>query len=93
MEQMICERCGTIGWPEVRTPGSFVIEVILWIAFGFIGLFFSVCFFIGIVPALIYTVWRFTSKRCDVCCGCGAQALVPLASPRGRSLQETFKNS
>lgn len=53
------------------TRGSLLIEIILWLAF--------------IVPGLIYTVWRHTS-RYAACSACGANELVPVTTPGGREL-------
>lgn len=63
-----------MGVGKKETPGSFLIEVILWVAF---------C-----VPGLIYSVWRITSAK-QVCASCKGE-LVPLDSPRGRHLWQTY---
>lgn len=69
---MICTQCGGHGHPKRVTKGSMGIELILWICF--------------IVPGVIYSVWRLTSKF-DACPYCGAaQSMIPLNSPRGAKL-------
>lgn len=70
--QMICTNCGTAGKPKMRTKGSFLVEVALWICF--------------IIPGLLYSLWRMTSRE-KVCPSCGAINMVPLDSPMGRKLQ------
>lgn len=68
----ICTQCGTVGKPKTTTPGSFFMELILWLCF--------------LVPGLIYSVWRLSARR-PTCRTCGAiRSLVPLQSPRGREL-------
>lgn len=69
---VICSTCGATGRTMTVTPGSFLIELLLW------------CFFL--LPGLIYSIWRLTQKR--VACGaCGGPTLIPLNSPRGQQLQ------
>ena len=69
--EMICTSCGTQGQPMTHTPGSFLIEIVLWLFF--------------IVPGLIYSIWRHTQRR-KVCRACGAATMVPVSSPIGRRL-------
>lgn len=68
---VICSSCGVVGSTQTITPGSFFIELILWLFF--------------ILPGLIYSIWRLTQKRVG-CGACGASALLPLNSPRGQQL-------
>lgn len=75
---LICSACGTTGKPKSETPGSILIEIILWLCF--------------IVPGLIYSIWRHT-KRHDVCRSCGAAQLLPAESPAGRALAEKYKTA
>ena len=74
-KKMICGNCGTAGKPKLHTKGSIAIEIILW------------CFFI--VPGLIYSVWRMTTKE-EVCRTCKQPGLVPLNSPMGQKLIAQF---
>lgn len=66
-----CTQCGHVGKPGVDTPGSFWIEVILWLAF--------------IIPGLVYSVWRH-NKRHDACKKCGSAALIPADSPKAQAM-------
>lgn len=72
MSQMICTSCGTMGKPKTITKGSFLVEIILWLFF--------------LVPGLIYTLWRLTTKTRG-CRSCGASTMVPLDSPLGQKLK------
>ena len=63
---MYCTTCGAEGAGRTKARGSMLVEVVLW------------CFFL--VPGLIYSVWRISSKH-KVCTTCGAATLVPLKSP------------
>lgn len=65
-EPMHCMTCGTDAPPTKRTRGSIIIEIILWIML--------------IVPGLIYSIWRLTTKR-DVCSSCGAENIIPFSAP------------
>jgi hypothetical protein len=68
---VVCTACGVSGAPKRVTKGSFLIELALWFFF--------------IVPGLIYSLWRLTSKH-DACEKCGGVSLVPLDSPVGQRL-------
>lgn len=68
----ICSNCGYMGQAKKVTKGSILIEIVLWLCF--------------LIPGLIYSIWRLTSKHL-ACPKCGAQNLVPLDSPRGKKLQ------
>lgn len=61
-----CTSCGTEGPSKKVTKGSLLIEIILWLCF--------------IVPGLIYSVWRVSSRH-QACPSCGATTLVPPNSP------------
>jgi hypothetical protein len=69
--KMICGRCGTRCDPCIAAKGSTLIEVVLWLCF--------------ILPGLIYSLWRLSTKR-PVCPACGSEQLIPADSPKGRSL-------
>lgn len=68
---MVCTRCEHVGEPAQHTPGSFGLELLLWLLL--------------IVPGLLYSVWRLHS-RSDRCAVCGSADLVPLQSPRGQEI-------
>lgn len=70
-KELICKSCGTIGKPKTITKGSIFIEIVLWIAF--------------IVPGLIYSIWRHTS-RYKACKQCYSSELVPKTSPIGQKI-------
>jgi hypothetical protein len=72
----VCSRCGTAGDSKTQTKGSTLIELILWCCM--------------IVPGLIYSVWRRSSRQ-KVCRACGADALVPAISPIGQQLAAQFR--
>lgn len=64
--QMTCLTCGVTGKTKTRTPGSILIEIVLWLCF--------------LVPGLIYSLWRHSARK-QVCGSCGATTLVPQGSP------------
>lgn len=66
-----CKDCGTVAEPKTAARGYFWVEVVLWLCF--------------LVPGLIYSVWRVSSKH-EVCRKCGSAQLVPLDTPKGREL-------
>lgn len=72
---LICKACGHMGKPARKTKGSLLIEIVLWICF--------------IVPGLVYTLWRCTT-RFNACKKCGGTELVPVDSPIGQKLVSEF---
>lgn len=68
---LICADCGCVGH-KVETPGSFAMEICLYIVF---------CF-----PGIIYSLWRIINRG-KVCSACGSKKLVPINSPVGRQLR------
>jgi len=67
----VCGNCGSATNGKNETPGSFLIEIVLWFFF--------------IVPGLIYSIWRLTSRH-RVCSECSANSLLPAGSPRARQI-------
>ena len=65
-EVLLCINCGYQGESKKIARGSCLIEIILWLFL--------------IIPGLVYTAWRLTSKF-KVCPKCGAEKLIPLTSP------------
>lgn len=74
-EPMHCMTCGTDAPSEVRTRGSILIEIVLWLCF--------------IIPGVIYSLWRLTTKR-HVCSACGAENIVPPQSPAAVSHRKSI---
>lgn len=68
----LCLKCGTVGTTKRFMKGSILIELFLW--------------FLFIVPGLIYSIWRHSSVY-QGCRKCGSSEVIPLDSPRARSIQ------
>jgi hypothetical protein len=68
---MVCTTCGHHGPTKNHTRGSVLIEIVLWLLF--------------IVPGLIYSLWRLSTRR-KVCSACEATTLVPADTPAGRRM-------
>lgn len=73
--RMHCTACGTEAEPKDVTKGSMGIELVLWLCL--------------IVPGVIYSVWRLTSKH-RACPACGASTLIPLNSPAAVAHRKTL---
>jgi len=67
----LCVNCGHQGKPKLLTKGSFGIEIVLWICF--------------IIPGLIYSIWRQTTKY-PACPTCKSANLIPLDSPAAQKI-------
>lgn len=74
----VCSNCGSRGEPATKTKGSTGLELVLWLCF--------------IVPGLIYSIWRVTSRE-KVCPVCKATGLIPADSPHGRQLVDPSQGS
>ena len=76
MENKICANCGYFGKPKKVVNGGCLIEGVLWLFF--------------IIPGLIYSLWRLTSKF-TACPECGAPNMITIDSPRGKQLIKQYK--
>jgi hypothetical protein len=70
-QKLICSACGHIGSSKTAVKGSILIEIVLWLCF--------------IIPGIIYSLWR-SSSRYKTCPKCGGTNLIPLDSPIGQKL-------
>lgn len=70
-----CMSCGIDAEPKTATRGSIWIELVLWLCF--------------IVPGLIYSIWRMTT-RYEQCPSCGGVTLVPTTSPVAQAHKKTL---
>lgn len=70
---LYCKACGATGTGVTATPGSFFVELLLWLCF--------------LVPGLIYSVWRLAGRK-RVCRICGSDALIPADSPAAKAALE-----
>jgi hypothetical protein len=65
-EDVVCPSCGHVGDTTTVTKGHFALEVVLWLCF--------------LVPGIIYSVWRLTT-RYEACPVCGNPHLLPRSAP------------
>jgi ssDNA-binding Zn-finger/Zn-ribbon topoisomerase 1 len=71
--QYVCTECLTLSKPAQKTPGSILIEIVLWLCF--------------LIPGLIYSIWRLNSRH-KMCPSCHQKTVIPATSPRGKKLLE-----
>ncbi|WP_114968528.1 YqaE/Pmp3 family membrane protein [Rhodoferax ferrireducens] len=74
--QRHCMTCGISGQPKQITKGNVLIEIVLWLCF--------------IIPGLIYSIWRLSS-RYKACPSCGGTTLVPIESPAAVSHRKSLQ--
>lgn len=67
----VCTQCNYVGEPKGAIGGNGCIEVILWLCF--------------IIPGLIYSIWR-SSSRHKICPKCKSQSLIPMDSPKAQKI-------
>ena len=70
-KKLVCTQCGYVGEPKGAIGGNGCIEVLLWFFF--------------IIPGLIYSIWR-SSSRYKVCPKCGNSSFIPTDSPRAKTI-------
>ncbi len=75
--EYICTNCGYVGPPIKITPGSFLLEIVLW------------CFFL--LPGILYSIWRLTSKY-EACPKCKKPTLIPVDTPKGQKLLQELES-
>jgi hypothetical protein len=76
-KKLICKACGNMGKPVLKTKGNLLIEIVLWLCY--------------LIPGLIYTIWR-RSTRYNVCKTCGGTELLPADSPVGQKMAKEYHN-
>ncbi len=70
-QKMVCATCGSFANTKSKTSGSLLVEIVLWLCF--------------IIPGLIYSAWRLSSRK-GVCSVCGGSNMVPIDSPVGMKI-------
>ena len=76
--KLVCTQCGYVGEPKRAIKGNGFIEIVLWLCF--------------IVPGLIYSIWR-SSSRYKVCPKCSNASLIPMDSPRAKTIMSETMTS
>jgi hypothetical protein len=72
-----CCQCGSVAHPKNITKGSILIEIGLWLVL--------------VLPGVLYTVWRFTSKY-EGCRVCGSHKVIPLTTPKANLMMSQHIN-
>ncbi len=75
---LVCTVCGYVGEAKKHTKGNFLIEVVLWLCF--------------IVPGLIYSIWRLTTKQ-TICPKCKNSSMIPTDTPVGQKLMNEHQSA
>ena len=65
-DELVCTNCGHVGHATKNTKGHFALEVVLWLCF--------------LVPGIIYSIWRLTTRH-EACPVCGNANLLPKSAP------------
>jgi hypothetical protein len=84
LNQSVCLACGSLSDPKKVTQGSGAMETGLWII-GVVSLPMMGIGVLILIAALIYSLWRFGSKRLMKCRRCGSDEVIPADTPRGRA--------
>jgi len=74
-KHIFCCNCGYEGKPKKETPGSLIIETLLW--------------FMMLVPGLIYSIWRMSSKF-HKCPHCNSKNILPSDSPMAKQVKKSM---
>lgn len=70
-KKVVCTQCGYVGKSKGAIKGNGFIEIMLWFFF--------------IIPGMIYSVWR-SSSRYKVCPECKSPSLIPADSLRAKKI-------
>lgn len=81
----ICTNCGYQGKEKTIVKGSLLLEILLWLAT-------LLTLGILVIVALPYSLWRLCARE-KVCPKCGALHMIPVDSPRGQQLVNSFDKS
>lgn len=71
-QEMLCTRCYREAKPKTHTPGSFIVELALYLLL--------------VVPGLLYSGYRIANRH-KVCRYCGSPELVDLSSPAAQEIR------
>lgn len=77
-QDMFCTRCGTVCVPKTITPGTFALELILWLFL--------------ILPGLAYTLYRLSARH-TACPICGEPHMIPTTTPRARAMIAAYSRA
>lgn len=72
----ICPNCGSETHGKTETPGSFGVELLLWLFFA--------------IPGLLYSCWRISARK-KVCGVCRNPGLIPSGSPAAVALRRRLQ--
>lgn len=87
-----CLECGFVSEPVKYKPGTFPLEVALWVLFLIPVVFYSLNYklktlpmesplwLLFFVPGILYSIWRLTT-RYEGCAKCHGRRIVPTDSP------------
>lgn len=75
----ICPQCGSQGTPVTVTPGSILIELVLWLAF--------------LIPGLVYSLWRLSARTRNTCPQCHTPGMIPSDTPVAKEIQRHFRGA
>lgn len=68
----LCPSCGAQARPITHTPGSILIELLLWCCF--------------LLPGLVYSLWRLSARKRNVCPHCRNPGMIALDSPQAQQI-------
>jgi hypothetical protein len=69
-----CSRCGASAVPTTVTPGSILIELVLWCVF--------------LIPGVLYSLWRLSARTRNTCPHCKGPGMLPLNSPQAVMMRQ-----
>ena len=81
-DAFVCKRCESKITPKTHTPGSLVVEILVWGIGAWAAFRLSAVVLIG---PIIYSGWRL-SARTKVCPACKSSELVPSTSPAAEKI-------
>jgi len=76
---MLCKNCGEQAIPKTYVKGSGVVDILLWVIFVMIFLWFGLPGLLFLIVPLVHSIWR-SSSRYKACPKCKTPNMIALDS-------------
>jgi hypothetical protein len=85
MTAYICKTCGTVGKPKTKNSGTFMGEVVAWVAA--IAIANATMAWILLILPLGYSIYRVSTKA-SCCAKCDSSDVIPVDTPQGQMIKK-----
>ena len=85
MNEMLCTNCGEQAIPKTYVKGSGAIDILLWVIFLVVLLWFGIIGLLFLIVSLVHSIWR-SGSRYKACPKCKTPNMIELDSPAAQQL-------